>query len=382
MEAKTYSFTGGRPSPEDFPIEGLIGAAARVLRRRGTDLIAYPNMLGQHAELAHVAAVRFENRERAQVPSAALPVEDIVVTAGSMAAIDELAEFLARPGDTVLTEELTYMGSLGTFRDLGLEIRGIPVHPMDGMDMDALEDTLRDLAGKGITPKFIYTTPTYQNPTGTILTLERRRRLLELAGEYGVLVIDDDCYGDIHFEPPPPPPTLYALSAGSVPVVYIGSFSKIIGPGLRLGYMCVPPELEEIKKRGISTETSGLASLIVAEYLRDNLQAHIARHSEVIKAKRDVLLDALEQELGALASWNSPRGGLFAWIKLPDAIDLPRLEQLSADARVEYTPGRSFHYQGEDVKYLRLSYTHMSHEEIREGVGVLAECITSSGGTP
>jgi len=115
--SKTYSFTGGRPSPEDFPVEGLIDGAARVLRRRGTDLIAYPHMVDQHAELAQVAAARFVNKERAQIPSAALPVEDIVVTAGSMVAIDELAKFLARPGDTVLTEELTYMGSLGTFRE-------------------------------------------------------------------------------------------------------------------------------------------------------------------------------------------------------------------------------------------------------------------------
>ena len=375
MEAKTYSFTGGRPSPEDFPIEGLIDAAARVLRRRGTDLIAYPHMVDQHAELAQVAAARFEYKEHAHVPGVALPVEDMVITAGSMVAIDELAQFLAKPGDTVLTEEVSYMGSLGSFRGFGLEIKGIPMHPVDGMDVDALEDTLRDLATQGITPKFIYTIPTYQNPTGAILTLERRRRLLELAGEYGVLIIEDDCYGDIHFEPPLPPPSLYALSAGSVPVVYIGSFSKIIGPGLRLGYMCVPSELAEIKNKGISTRTSGLASLIVAEYLRENLQAHIARHSEVIKGKRDVLLDALEQELGDLASWNRPRGGLFAWLKLPEAIDLPRLEQLSAEARVEYTPGRSFHCRGEDVKYLRLSYPHMSHEEIREGVSILAECI-------
>lgn len=375
MEARTYSFTGGRPSPEDFPIEGLIDAAARVLRRRGTDLIAYPHMVDQHAELAQVAAARFEYKEHAHVPGVALPVEDMVITAGSMVAIDELAQFLAKPGDTVLTEEVSYMGSLGSFRGFGLEIKGIPMHPVDGMDVDALEDTLRDLATQGITPKFIYTIPTYQNPTGAILTLERRRRLLELAGEYGVLIIEDDCYGDIHFEPPLPPPSLYALSAGSVPVVYIGSFSKIIGPGLRLGYMCVPSELAEIKNKGISTRTSGLASLIVAEYLRENLQAHIARHSEVIKGKRDVLLDALEQELGDLASWNRPRGGLFAWLKLPEAIDLPRLEQLSAEARVEYTPGRSFHCRGEDIKYLRLSYPHMSHEEIREGVSILAECI-------
>lgn len=366
---RTYSFTGGRPSPEDFPIQGLIDATARVLRRRGTDLIAYPHMLDQHAELAQVASTRFENREG--VP---LPVEDIVITAGSMMAIHELARFLTQPGDTAITEELSYMGSLGSFRGLGLEIKGIPVHPVEGMDMDALEDTLRALAARDITPKFIYTIATYQNPTGAILTLERRERLLELAREYGVILIEDDCYGDIHFEAPLPPRTLYALS-GSQPVVYTGSLSKIIGPGLRLGYMCVPPELEEIKHQKISTWASGLASLIVAEYLRDHLKAHIARHNEVIKGKRDVLLEALEGALGDCASWNRPRGGLFVWVKLPESTNLQRLEQRAAESGVEYTPGREFHYRKENIPYLRLSYPHMSRDEIREGVSILARCI-------
>jgi 2-aminoadipate transaminase len=304
-----------------------------------------------------------------------LPVEDIIVTAGSMMAIDELAAFLAGPGDTVLTEELSYMGSLGRFRSLGLDIRGIPMHPMEGMDMDALEETLRHLAARGVTPKFIYTIATYQNPTGAILTLKRRKRLLELAGAYGVPVIEDDCYGDIHFEPTPPPPSLYALSGGSVPVVYVGSFSKIIGPGLRLGYMCVPPALAAIKDRRIGTRASGLASLIVAQYLRDNLREHIERHNRVLVQKRDVLLSALEGELGGFAAWNRPRGGLFCWIQLPEMVDLVHLEQLAAQAGVQYTPGRDFHCQRENIKYLRLSYPHMSHDDIRAGVCLLAECI-------
>jgi 2-aminoadipate transaminase len=371
----TYSFTGGRPSPEDFPVEGLIDATARVLRRRGTDLIAYPHMADLHGELAQVAAARFAHREAPQVPGISLPVENIVVTAGSMTAIDELARFLAGPGDTVLTEELSYMGSLARFRRLGLDIKGIPVHPIDGMDVGLLEDSLRELSAQGIRPKFIYTIASYQNPTGAILTLERRTQLLRLAAEYQVPIIEDDCYGDIHFEPPLPPPTLYALSAGSVPVVYVGSLSKIIGPGLRLGYMCVPPELEGIKEWRIGTRTSGLASLIVAEYLRENLAMHIARHNEVIRAKRDVLLDSLERQLGGLAFWNRPRGGLFCWVKLPEIADLGRLEQLASHAGVEYTPGRAFHYQGENIKYLRLSYPHMSHDDIRDGVSLLAECI-------
>lgn len=366
---KTYSFTGGRPSPEDFPVQGLIDATQRVLTRRGTDLIAYPDMNDQHGELAEIAAVRFENREGIKIPK-----ENIIVSAGSMMAIEELARFLTQPGDTIITEELSYMGSLGKFREAGLNIKGIPVDPVDGMDMNVLEDTLRELSAKNITPKFIYTIPTYQNPTGSILTLERRKRMIELAGKYGVPIMEDDCYGDIHFDPPPPPPTMYKL-AGEKNVVYIGSFSKIMGPGLRLGYMCIPSGLEKIRNIRIGVKVSGLASLIVAEYLRDNLKSHIKRHNEVIKGKRDVILKTLETEFGDLVNWNKPRGGLFAWLKLPEAIDMAKLGQLSSENGVIYTPGKDFHYNSKEIKYLRLSYTHMAHDEIREGVAILAGCI-------
>ena len=366
---KDYSFTGGRPSPEDFPIQGLIDATERVLTRRGTDLIAYPHMNDQHDELTEIAAIRFGNREG--VP---LPKENIVVGAGSTMVIEELARFLGQPGDTVITEELSYMGSLRRFRNVGLDIKGIPVHPTEGMDMDALEDRLRSLSAANVTPKFIYTIPTYQNPTGSILTLERRKRMLELAGEYGVIVIEDDCYGDIHFDLPLPPPALYTL-AESQPVAYIGSFSKIMGPGLRLGYVCVPPELEELTRRNVGMKVSGLASLIVAEYLRDNLQSHLDRHNEVIREKRDVLMEALETELGDCVSWNRPRGGLFAWLKLPESIDMAKLDELAAQNGVRYTAGREFHYNKDEIKYLRLSYPHMSPDDLREGVAILAKCI-------
>ena len=369
---KVYSFTGGRPSPEDFPIQGFIDATERVLNRRGTDLIAYPESNGQHDELKEVAAIRFENREG--IP---LPKENIVITAGSIMAIEELALFLAQPGDTIITEELSYMGSLGRFRSIGLDIKGVPVHPIEGMDMDALEDTLRSLSARNITPKFIYTIPTYQNPTGSILTLERRKRMLELAGEYGVVIMEDDCYGDIHFDPPPPPPALYTL-AESQQVAYIGSLSKIIGPGLRLGYVCVPSELEAFTKKRMGMKVSGLASLIVAEYLRVNLQKHLDRHNEVIKEKRGVLMAALEAELGDCVSWNPPRGGLFAWLKLPESINLAKLNELAKQNGVGYTLGREFHYNGEDIKYLRLSYPHMPLNDLREGVVVLAKCIRQS----
>lgn len=366
-----YSFTGGRPSPEDFPVQGLIDAAAAVLPRIGKELVAYPDMdrSSQHHGMAEVASKRFEARE-----GIALPTEDIIISEGSMGSIVALTEFLAKPSDTVICEELTYMGSLGCFRHHGLHLVGIHVDPMNGMDMDRLTQQLVRLHEEGIQPKFIYTIANYQNPTGAILSQERRNQMLQIARRFGVPILEDDCYGDVHFEPEPPPPSLYTIAGGNG-VAYIGSCSKIMGPGLRLGYMCVPEDMYGIKSIRISAKASGLASMIVAEYLRHNLKEHIRRHNDVLRVKRDLLMEVLEDQLRGTCSWNRPRGGLFCWIRHPEGIDLEQLKMAAAEEEVDYTPGNQFHCANEDIGFLRLSYTHMNYEQIREGVTRLAGCI-------
>ena len=367
-----FHFVGGQTCPESVPIQGLIEAAKQVLTRRGKQLVSYPSQVNQHDELIEVAAHRFE---RAQGIS--LPLENTIITTGSMQAISLMVDILTHPGDTIITEELTYMGSLECFRHFQLNIVGIPVDVIDGMDVDALEDTLKDLASKSITPKFIYTIANYQNPTGAVLTLERRERMLELVQEYNILILEDDCYGGVDFEPGSLPQSLFALG-NQQSVTYIASFSKIFGPGIRLGYLCTADrfvkQIHEMK-RYLDAGTSALASFIVAEYLQDNLWSHVAKHNAIIKEKRDVLLEALTEHLTGYAKWNEPRGGLFVWIKLPEAINMNRLEQLSEHCGVRYDPGTTFHVRNKDIKYLRLSYAHMTQDEIREGIALLGKCI-------
>jgi 2-aminoadipate transaminase len=370
---KEYHFTGGRTPPESLPVQGLIDAAARVLKRRGELLVHYPSQFDYHDELKKVASKRFEHRE-----GTPLPLEDILVTTGSMQAITLPIQALTKPGDTIVTEELTYMGSLECFRHYGLKVEGVPLDSVNGMDMDTLEDTLRSLAARGIKPRFIYPIPNYQNPTGAVLSLPRRKRLIELAQEYGVLVLEDDCYGDTDLEPVRVPPSLYTLGDPQT-VLFLGSFSKILAPGVRLGYLCTPqrflPQLLGLKRHAQDAGTSGLSSFIVADYLRDNLWSHIERHTRVIREKRDTTLGALEEHFGDCATWTRPRGGLVIWVELPFTADMDRLEQLAEERGVRYTRGREFHARGEDIKCLRLSYAHMPHEDIREGVRLLAECV-------
>ena len=350
-------------------MQGLIDAAAAMLTREGARLIDYPTPGDHHRAMRRVASERFAFREGTR-----LPEDRIVVTAGSGDAINELAGYLAAPGDTIITEQLTYMGSINQFRAKRLQMIGIPVEPTDGMDMQVLETTLDTLSRQGRTPKFIYTIATYQNPTGAILPSSARKRLLEVAAHYAVPIIEDDCYGDVHLSSEPPPPSLYRLAEGRG-VIYVGSLSKIMGPGLRLGYMCVPPEMQDITEQRVSDRASGLASMIVAEYLQHHLVEHLARHVEVLSGKRDVIMASLDDQLAGVCTWNRPRGGLFCWLRLPDGVATAQLEQRAASREVEYAPGRLFHVENTDVPFIRLSYTHMSETEIREGVQRLAACI-------
>ena len=194
--------------------------------------------------------------------------------------------------------------------------------PSEGMKMDAFEDTLAGLKQKNIKPKFIYTIPNHQNPTGAIMSLTRRKKLLQIARDHNIPILEDDCYGDVDFEPSPAPHSLLTLG-GRDANFFVGSFSKILAPGFRLGYCYLPEKYLEQAfelKKFIDLGTSGFTSMVVAEFLRDNMWSHIERHCAIIKDKLDVLLDTLERNLSDQeVSWIRPKGGLFVWIKLPRA---------------------------------------------------------------
>lgn len=377
---KYYEFTGGKPPPESFPVEELIESAKRVLKYEGRELVYYP---GQHEHagysnkgylgLREVASSRFEHREG--VP---LPVDNIALTAGSMQAIELIGRKFIKPGDTVITSELCYVGTLRYIRYMQGNIVGIPLDYNSGMNMDALEDTLKKLSNQKIKPKFIYVTDNHQNPTGAILSLKRRKRLIDLGAQYEIPIVEDDCYGDLDFEEGIIPSSMYKMD-DSDNVIFVASFSKILGPGLRLGCFCAPNRyLQDILVHRWDAGTSTLSCMIVADYLKKHMWSHIASHVAIIKEKRDTLMDCLEENLGGIADWTKPRGGLFAWITLPETIDMKKLEELSSDRGVTYSRGRAFHWDEEDIKNLRLSYTHMSLEDIREGIELLSKSIKES----
>ena len=365
---REYEFGSGCTNPETFPVEALSRAAAAAVPKIGEAFVRYPGDLG-HAGLREVMATRESERE-----GIAVSPEQISLTNGSMQAVTLIAEALMKgKDDVVVMEELTYSGTIAVYRRLGIEMVGVE-QDNHGMRIEALEQTLMRLHGQGTPPRFIYTLATYQNPTGSVMPRARRLELIEVARRFDCIVVEDNCYGDVHFEGDKEP-ALYALD-DSPNQVYICSLSKIFGPGVRMGYFIArPPMLGRILDRRYDGGNSLLAAAILAEYFRDTLWEHCERTNAALREKRDAVFEELERGVGDLCTWSRPVGGLFVWVKLPDDIDRKRFAQLADDQNVRYADGASFHVRNVEVPNIRLAFGYTSMTDIREGIPKLCECI-------
>jgi len=373
---KEIYFTGGKTPPETFPYKELAKASENALNMLKGAFAYYPTQheysdysLKGYRKLREVASKRYYDREGVE-----LPIDNIVITNGSMQAIELIGRTFVNPGDVIIVEELTYYGSLKFFRYLNARIVGIPLDS-EGMVIDQLEDTLREMDRVGVKAKFIYVIPNNQNPTGVRMPESRRRKLLDLSKEYNIPIVEDDCYGDLDFITGNLPKSILTLDPDKS-VIYIGSFSKILAPGVRLGYFYAHDNyIEDILIHRWDIGTSILASAIVAEYLSKNLWKQIRNQIEVIKKKRDAVLKALEENLSNIATWNKPSGGLFIWVKLPENIDMDMLIKKSNEKGIYFDPGRAFHYRDKDIKALRISYAHVPLEDIPYGIEMLSKAI-------
>ena len=291
-----------------------------------------------------------------------------------MQGVTLVAEALARgPGDIVVTEELTYSGTIGAYKGLGLQLEGVALDEQ-GMRVDALEAKLGSLQRAGTPPAFVYTLATYQNPTGSVMPKGRRLELLEVARRFDVVVVEDNCYGDVHFEGPKEP-ALFALD-DSPNLVYLGSVSKILGPGVRLGYLLARPAmLERLLARRFDGGNSMLAASICAAYFQDRLWQHIEANNAILKEKRDAVFAELEAHAGDLCTWSRPVGGMFIWVGFPADVDRAKLWSLVQERGILCARGSGFHIDGADIPYLRLAFGYPSLEVIQEGMPLLADCI-------
>ena len=360
----------GMTAPEAFPAAEMAEAAGRAILDIGKDFAFYPGDLG-HPGLREVLARREADREGMDFDP-----DEIALTNGSMQAVTLVGRVLMEePGDVVITEETTYSGTLGAYRGLGYRLVGVPGDEQ-GMDIAALRGTLRSLAAGGHKPRFIYTLPTYHNPTGAVMPRERRLEMIEAAREFDILLVEDNCYADVHYEDAPrPPQSLYTLANGDG-VVYIGSLSKILGAGVRIGYLVARQPLQQrFLDQRFDAGQSTLSSSIVAELLRGRLPAQIERNNAALLPKRDALLAALAEQLGGICTWRKPAGAMFLWVGLPEEVDREALFALSEQRGLEYGYGAAYHARGDDVPFLRLAYACPSIARIQEGIDLLAECL-------
>ncbi len=373
-----YNFIGGHNDADYVPVERLIAAATAVLEREGSTLATYGLESGP---LGYRPLREFLVAKLKWHAGISCKADEILITSGSLQAIDLVNGVLLAPGDTVIIEQESYGGSLTRLARLGVHAIGIPLDG-EGMRMDALAAALGDLKRRGIRPKYIYTIPTVQNPTGTIMGEQRRRELLQLAQDHGVPIFEDECYSDLVWDGRRPP-ALYAMSKNAG-VIHIGSFSKSIAPALRVGYIVAS---WEILSRMLALKTDAgsgaLEQMVLGEFCAAHFKEHVPRLTRGLRGKLETLMESLAEQFGTAAEFDDPKGGIFLWVKLPDAVDAQKLAQAALASGVAINPGPEW---STDKAYgksrLRLCFAHPSKDAIRQGVAALAEVCRREFGVP
>jgi 2-aminoadipate transaminase len=373
-----YNFVGGHNDAKNVPVQALIDAATAVLKREGATLATYGLNSGPLGYRPLREFLSGKLKGHAGIDCAA---DEILITSGSLQGLDLVNTLLLGKGDTILIEKETYGGALSRLAKFGVNIVGIPLDN-DGMRMDALKAKLEELKAKGITPKYIYTIPTVQNPTGSIMPEARRREMIALAREYGTMIFEDECYSDLVWSGKRPA-SIYSLAGGNG-VIFIGSFSKSIAPALRVGYIVAKWEiLARILGLKQDAGSGALEQMVLAEFCTRHFNDHVPKLNKALAHKLQVLREALAEQFGTAAEFGDPPGGIYLWVKLPDNVDTVKLGQAALAAGVSLNPGPEWSVDKSYAKCrLRLCFANPEPETIKQGVAVLAEVCRREFGVP
>ena len=370
-----YDFAIAYPDPETVPTEALAECVRDAVAEEGRDLAIYPHDHGYPPLREYVASKLARDRGIEVGP------DDILLADGSSQPNHILIEALIDPGDVVFTECYVYSGTLRQLQRFRADVRGIECDD-DGMLPDALESAIVQTRDEGSRPKLIYTIPTFQNPQGWTMSLERRQAMLDVARRQGVAIVEDDCYVDLRIEGENVP-SIASLDEDGI-VSYVGSFSKITGPGMRIGYVAASDEmmqrLRPIKSGG---GVNQFASWAIHRFAERHLDDHIRKINGVQRVKRDAMLSALGENFGLEATWSRPDGGLYVWLELPEGGDFVDAQDAAWEAGVGYQAGPIFCPDGVSARnYARLCYGYNKPDEIREGIARLADVLTREGHLP
>ena len=367
------SFAGGLPAPEVFPVEDFADACQRVLRDKGAQALQYSTTEG-FVPLREMIA-----RHTARY-GMNINIENILITSGSQQALDLIGKIFIDPGDRILVESPTYLGALQAWNAYEAEYITVPTDK-DGMIVDALEEALHQK------PKFIYVLPNFQNPMGTTLPLERRKKIVELADRFGIPIIEDDPYGQLRYDGEPIPSVVVLDGQFQQPestcysgnVIYLSTFSKILAPGIRLAWVIAPPEVIRKlvqAKQGADLHTPTFNQMVAYEVSHGGfLDRHIHFIRRTYKQRRDIMLGALDSYFPPSVDWTQPKGGLFLWATTPPEIDTTELLKAAVEQKVAFVPGAPFHPNGGGQNTMRLNFSNATPENIQEGIARLGKVM-------
>src|SRR5215211_6965633 len=366
---EVISLAGGLPDTSTFPPETFAAVAQRIATESCARALQYGPTEGVGETKECIAEVM-------AAEGMAVDGDDLIVTTGGQQVLDLVTKTLIDPGDVVVAEGPTYPGAVPVFSSYQADVVQIDVDER-GMRVDLLDETLERLEREGRRPKFVYTVPSFQNPAGVTMSLERRRQLVEIARRRELLVLEDNPYGLLRYEGSPEP-TLRSLDGGLY-VMYLGTFSKILSPGIRLGWVAAPPPvLEKINlgKQGADLCSSTLSQLMVEAYFDGSRwRDYVHDLTEVYRSRRDTMLDALAEQFPPQAEWTRPSGGLFIWATLPDFIDTTDLLARALRENVAFVPGAAAFLDGRGHSSMRLNFSACPEEDIREGIRRLGEVV-------
>lgn len=364
-EPDIISFAGGLPAPELFPIGEMEQVCCRVLQQDGRAALQYSSTDGYLPLRAKIA-------KRAEKLGIKVEAQDILITSGSQQGLEFTGKIFINEGDVVICESPSYLGALSAFRAYQPKFVEVAMDE-DGMIMEELEKALE----ANPNAKFIYAIPDFQNPTGRTLSLERRKRLMELATKYEIPVIEDNPYGELRFEGEILP-SLKCFDPKNL-VIHLGTFSKIFAPGLRLGWVIAEPEIlhkYNLVKQGADLQCSTIAQREVDKFLEMyDIEVHIEKIKKVYKVRRDLMLETMKKEFPEGVTYTNPSGGLFAWATFPKEIDAAVLLKKALELKVAFVPGEPFYPNGGNANHCRLNYSNMPEDKIVEGIKRLAKVL-------
>ena len=372
-----FNFVGGHIDADTIPVDAMIEAISSVLAREGTDLATYGLQSGPQGyyPLRQYVAAKLD-----KYCAISCEAEDILLTSGSLQGMDLVNQALLNEGDIVVVEESNYGGALSRFRNLGVDMEAIPLDA-DGMLTDQLEIALQRLADAARLPKFIYTVPTVHNPTGSILSLERRHELLRIAAKHDIVIVEDECYADLVWSGERPP-ALYALD-NDQRVIHIGTFSKTVAPALRVGYVAAPWSiLGHIMPLKSDAGSGALEQMLLAEFCPDKFDKHLSKINNAFQTKLDALTAAIDREFGTTASYEYPPGGIFLWVKFEPPVDTEKLALVAGAEGVAVNPGHEWSLQDDSKQFIRLCFANPSVQDIDAGITKLASICHDTFGVP